>query len=224
MSLEAAKEWGGEGWFLLGDLDLGLHLVRTQALRTGDPLSLVTERLVRAARLELTLLPATDDELRTHVVTPGGRFSFQEWFVGRRHADEVDAIELVGADAATPAPGVIEAITEADVIVFAPSNPFVSLEPILAVAPIAEAIRARTVPCIAVSPLIGGAAVKGPLDRMLKQHDRRGVTGGCRRPVPGLARRCSSSTTPTRRPMPASRPSSPTSSCPTEGQRAASRK
>jgi len=167
--LEAAKEWGGEGWFLLGDLDLGLHLVRTQALRRGDALSAVTDRLARAAGLELTLLPATDDELRTHLVTPAGRFAFQEWFVGRRHADEVDSVEVAGAAAARPAPGVVAAIAEADVIVFAPSNPFVSLEPILAVEPIAETIRARLVPCVAVSPLIGGAAVKGPLDRMLKR-------------------------------------------------------
>jgi LPPG:FO 2-phospho-L-lactate transferase len=166
-TLEAAKEWGGEGWFLLGDLDLGLHLVRTQAMRAGELLSAVTLHLAAAAGLEATLLPATDAVLRTHLVTPAGRFSFQEWFVTRRHADEVDSIELVGAEHAPPAPGVIEAIAAADLLVIAPSNPYVSIGPILAVPEIRAAVAARTVPCIAVSPLIGGKAVKGPVDRML---------------------------------------------------------
>ena len=104
-ALEAARRWGGEGWFMLGDLDLGLHLVRTQALRTGDSLSTVTARLVDAAGLATALLPATDDPLRTSVVTPDGTFLFQEWFVARRHVDEVDAMVFSGADTARPAPG-----------------------------------------------------------------------------------------------------------------------
>lgn len=165
--LEAAKAWGGEGWFLLGDLDLGLHLVRTQALHAGATLTEVTAGLVEAVGLRLELLPATDDELRTHVVTPAGRFAFQEWFVGRRHADDVDAVDVVGAETARPSPGVVERLAEADLIVLAPSNPFVSIGPILAVDPIREAVLGRRIPCVAVSPLIGGAAVKGPLDRML---------------------------------------------------------
>lgn len=115
------------------------------------------------------VVPATDDELRTHVVTPAGRFSFQDWFVRRRHADEVDAIELTGAAAASPAPGTVEAIAAADAIVFAPSNPYVSLEPILAVTALANALRGRSAPLVAVSPLVGGTAVKGPLDRMLNR-------------------------------------------------------
>jgi LPPG:FO 2-phospho-L-lactate transferase len=168
-TLEAAKEWGGEGWFLLGDLDLGLHLVRTQAMRAGEPLSTVTRQLVATVGLETTILPATDDPLRTHLVTPAGRFPFQEWFVARRHADEVDAVELVGASEATPAPGVIEAISAADLLVIAPSNPYVSIGPILAVAEIRDALATRTVPCIGVSPLIAGHAVKGPADRMLRR-------------------------------------------------------
>ena len=164
---ESVKEWGGESWFMLGDLDLGLHLVRTQALRAGVPLSVVTRRLAEAAGLGVRLMPATDDELRTRVATPEGTFFFQEWFVARRHEDEVDAIGFDGADAARPAPGVLEAIREADALVVAPSNPYVSVGPILAVAAIREALTARRVRCIAVSPLIGGRAVKGPLDRML---------------------------------------------------------
>ena len=166
-TLESAKAWGGEGWFLLGDLDLGLHLVRTQALRGGEPLSTVTGRLVETAGLATRLLPATDDPVRTHVTTPDGTFSFQEWFVGRRHQDDVDAVSYEGAASATPAPGVLEAIREADALVLAPSNPYVSLGPILAVGAIQEAVEARGARCVAVSPLIGGRAVKGPLDRML---------------------------------------------------------
>ena len=99
--------------------------------------------------------------------TPSGEFSFQEWFVARGHRDEVDAVRFEGADAATPAPGVLEAIADADLILLAPSNPYVSIGPILAVAPIREALAARRVPAVAVSPLIGGRAVKGPADRML---------------------------------------------------------
>ena len=166
-TLEAAREWGGEGWFLLGDLDLGLHLVRTQALRAGEQLSRVTARLVGEAGLSMGLLPATDEPLRTFVITPAGTFAFQEWFVTRRHADEVDAVEYRGADDARPAVGVVDAIRGAELLVVAPSNPYVSIGPILAVAEIRAAIAARAVPCVAVSPLIGGRAVKGPLDRML---------------------------------------------------------
>jgi LPPG:FO 2-phospho-L-lactate transferase len=166
-TLESAKEWGGEGWFLLGDLDLGLHLVRTQALRGGEPLSAVTSRLADAAGLATRLLPATDDPVRTHVTTPDGTFSFQEWFVARRHEDEVDAVSYEGAASAAPAPGVLEAIRHADVLVLAPSNPYVSLGPIFAVAAIREAVEACGARRVAVSPLVGGRAVKGPLDRML---------------------------------------------------------
>jgi LPPG:FO 2-phospho-L-lactate transferase len=166
-ALESAREWGGEGWFQLGDLDLGLHLVRTAALGQGEPLSAVTRSLAAAAGLEARLLPATNDPVRTRVVTPAGTFSFQEWFVARRHGDEVDEVLYDGADRAAPAPGVVEAIDEADALVLAPSNPYVSLRPILAVPAIREAIAARGVRSVAVSPLIGGRSVKGPLDRML---------------------------------------------------------
>jgi LPPG:FO 2-phospho-L-lactate transferase len=168
-ALESARSWGGEGWFQLGDLDLGVHLVRTEALRRGDPLSAVTEQLVRAAGIEAHLLPATDDPLRTHVVTPAGRFAFQEWFVARGHRDEVDCVVVAGGEEAGPAPGVLDAIERADGIVIAPSNPYVSIDPILAVRPIRDALASRRVACVAVSPLIGGRAVKGPLDRMLSR-------------------------------------------------------
>jgi len=168
-ALAAAAELGGEDWFSLGDRDIGLHLVRTQALRAGDPLSAVTARLASALGLETTLLPATDERLRTWLDTPAGSFPFQEWFVARGHRDEVDALRFEGADEARPAPGVLDALDGADLILLAPSNPYVSLAPILAVRGIRDALAARRVPAVAVSPLIGGRAVKGPADRMLSR-------------------------------------------------------
>ena len=164
-ALETVGELGGEDWFKLGDRDLGLHLVRTQALRSGEPLSVVTQRLARSLGLETALLPATDDRLRTWIDTAAGSFPFQEWFVARGHRDEVDAVRFEGE--ATPAPGVLDALAAADSILIAPSNPYVSIWPILAVPAIREALAARRVPCLAVSPIVGGRAVKGPADRML---------------------------------------------------------
>jgi LPPG:FO 2-phospho-L-lactate transferase len=165
--LESVRALGGEAWFRLGDLDLGLHLVRTQALRAGEPLSTVTARLAGALGVRTRLLPATDDPLRTWIDTPAGSFPFQEWFVARGHRDEVDGVRYEGERTAAPAPGTLQALAEADVILLAPSNPFVSIGPILAVGMLRERLRARRVPCVAVSPLIGGRAVKGPADRML---------------------------------------------------------
>ena len=164
-ALETVSQLGGESWFRLGDRDLGLHLVRTEALRRGEPLSAVTARLVRALGIEATILPASDDEQRTWLDTPAGSFPFQEWFVGRGHRDEVDAVRFVGE--ARPAPGVLAALQDADAILIAPSNPYVSIWPILAVAGVRDGLERRRVPCVAVSPLVGGRAVKGPADRML---------------------------------------------------------
>jgi LPPG:FO 2-phospho-L-lactate transferase len=165
-ALAAAAELGEETWFQLGDRDIGLHLVRTAALRRGEPLSAVTTRLAEACGLEATLLPATDDPLRTWVETPAGPFAFQDWFVRRGHRDPVDAVRFEGAESARPAPGVLEALQAADLIAIAPSNPFVSVAPILAVREIRTALERHRVPAAAVSPLIGGRAVKGPADAM----------------------------------------------------------
>jgi LPPG:FO 2-phospho-L-lactate transferase len=164
---DAATELGGETWFQLGDRDLGLHLVRTEALGRGEPLSAVTARLAAAFGVEATLRPATDDRLRTWVATPAGQFPFQEWFVRRGHKDEVDGVRFEGAEQAQAAPGVLDALDAADLIAIAPSNPFVSIGPILAVAEIRAALEHRRVPAVAVSPLIGGRTVRGPADRML---------------------------------------------------------
>jgi LPPG:FO 2-phospho-L-lactate transferase len=168
-ALESVGELGGEDWFRLGDRDIGLHLVRTELLRAGVPLSEATAQIARAFGLAATLLPATDDPVRTFIETPAGTFPFQEWFVARGHRDEVDAVHYAGAPDASPVPGVLEALAAADVILIAPSNPYVSIGPILAVSAIREALQHRRVPCVAVSPLIGGRAVKGPADRMLRR-------------------------------------------------------
>jgi LPPG:FO 2-phospho-L-lactate transferase len=166
-ALDSAASWGGDTWFRLGDRDLGLHLVRTEALRSGRTLSQVTSELCGRVGLTSRILPATDDRLRTHVITPAGRFLFQEWFVGRRHEDEVDAVDYEGAEEARPASGVLEALDAADAILLAPSNPYLSIGPVVAVAEIRAAIEGRRVRAVAVSPLVGGASVTGPLGRML---------------------------------------------------------
>jgi LPPG:FO 2-phospho-L-lactate transferase len=166
-ALAAVEELGGPAWFRLGDRDLGLHLVRTEALRAGTRLSEVTRRITRALRIETVVLPATDARLRTWLDTPAGEFEFQEWFVARGHRDEVDAVRYEGAAEAKAAPGVLDALRAANVLVIAPSNPYVSIGPILAVHDLRAALAARTVPCVAVSPLIDGRAVRGPADRML---------------------------------------------------------
>ncbi|HZR95759.1 MAG TPA: 2-phospho-L-lactate transferase [Gaiellaceae bacterium] len=181
-ALATVAELGGESWFALGDRDLGLHLVRSEALRGGAALSAVTARFARALGVRAALLPATDNRLRTWIDTVNGEFSFQEWFVARRHRDDVVGVRFEGADAATPAPGVLEAIDAAQLLLVAPSNPYVSIGPILAVPAIRRALERRRVPCVAVSPLIGGRAVKGPADRMLASL--AGGTG------PGHVARC----------------------------------
>lgn len=168
-ALETVARLGGESWFRLGDRDLGLHLVRTQLLREGRTLAEATREIARALGLRPALLPATDDPLRTFVETPAGTFPFQTWFVERGHRDEVDAVHYAGAPEARPAPGVIEALEEADTVLIAPSNPYVSVGPILAVDGVRRALERRSVPCVAISPLVGGRAVKGPADRMLER-------------------------------------------------------
>jgi LPPG:FO 2-phospho-L-lactate transferase len=167
-ALHSAADLGAETWFQLGDRDLGLHLARREALDRGEPLSAITERFARL-KIGARILPATDDRLRTWVDTTEGELPFQDWFVRLRHEPDVLAVRFEGAEGATPAPGVLEAIAGADLIVIAPSNPFVSIGPVLAVQDIRAAIHDRRVPCVAVSPLIGGKAVKGPADRMLSR-------------------------------------------------------
>jgi LPPG:FO 2-phospho-L-lactate transferase len=164
-ALQLAGRLGGQDWFTLGDRDIGLHLVRTELLREGVPLSEATRRLCERLGVATTLLPASDDPVRTFLTTPAGELDFQTWFVGRRHADEVLGLRYEGAEQAAPAPGVLEAIAEAGTVFLAPSNPFVSIHPILAVTGIREALAGKRV--VAVSPLVGGRALRGPLAEMM---------------------------------------------------------
>ena len=164
-ALDAAGRLGGETWFTLGDRDIGLHLVRTQLLREGVPLSEATQRLAGELGVAVRLLPASDDPVRTFLMTLDGELDFQTWFVRRRHADEVTAVRYEGAEDARPAPGVLEAIAGAEVVFLAPSNPFVSIRPILAVPGIREALAGKRV--VAISPLVAGEALRGPLAGMM---------------------------------------------------------
>jgi LPPG:FO 2-phospho-L-lactate transferase len=165
-ALAMAGALGAETWFTLGDRDIGLHLVRTRWLREGIPLSEATSMLAQALGVRVRLLPATDDRLRTKIETEGGELDFQEWFVGRGHRDAVRGVRFAGAEDATPAPGVLDAIKMAELVVIAPSNPFVSIFPILAVRGIREALAEKRV--AAISPLVGGRALRGPLAEMME--------------------------------------------------------
>jgi LPPG:FO 2-phospho-L-lactate transferase len=166
-ALEQARALGAEAWFWLGDLDLGLHMARTEMLRAGLPLSAATARLAAAMGLRATLLPSTDDRLRTMITTPAGEVDFQTYYVRRQHADAVLGIRFDGAETARPAPGVLAAIAAADVVVIAPSNPFLSIDPILAVPGIRAAVEARRDDVVAVSPIVAGRALRGPAAAML---------------------------------------------------------
>jgi len=160
----------GATWFRLGDRDLASHLYRTQRLREGAPLSQATAEIARAWGLDCRLLPMTDDPVETRVEVEGeGEIGFQEYFVQRRHSVVVSSVRFAGAATAAPAPGVIEALESADRVVIAPSNPVVSIAPVLAVPGIEEAVAARREDTVAISPIIAGAALKGPADRLMAE-------------------------------------------------------
>ena len=171
-SLESLARYGVDTWFRLGDRDIATHLFRTERRRAGAPLSVVTAEIVAAWGLELQLLPMSDDPVRTRITVrePGGgtrELHMQEWFV-REHAEPpVTAVRYEGADTARPAPGVLEAIAAADTIVICPSNPVISIAPILAVPGIREALVARRDRVVGISPIVSGAPVRGPADRLM---------------------------------------------------------
>jgi LPPG:FO 2-phospho-L-lactate transferase len=185
-ALEQVARLGGETWFTLGDRDIGLHLVRSEALRAGLPLSATFARLAEPLGVGVLLLPVTDDRLRTRLTTADGELDFQTWFVRRRHADTVLGVSYEGAPSARPAPGVLEAIRDAEVVFVAPSNPFVSIDPILAVPGVAEAVRAHD-RVVAISPLVGGRALRGPLAEMLGSLGHEASAAGVARLYAGLA-------------------------------------
>jgi LPPG:FO 2-phospho-L-lactate transferase len=159
---------GGPTWFRLGDRDLATHLYRTGRLDAGASLSAITSELAARRRVGIAILPVTDDPVATIVATRAGeRLEFQEYFVARRHDVDVVGVEFRGADAARPAPGVLDAIATASKVVIAPSNPILSIDPILAVPGVRAAVDARRADVVAVSPIVAGAALKGPADRLL---------------------------------------------------------
>jgi LPPG:FO 2-phospho-L-lactate transferase len=157
----------GWPWFTLGDLDIGTHLTRSHLLREGQPLSAVTERIASRWDLGVRLLPATDQEVETHVLVDGGELHFQEWWT--RHRATLPALGFVqhGVETATPAPGVLEAIAGADVVLVAPSNPVVSIGTILGIPGVREALAATSARIVGVSPIIAGSVVRGMADACL---------------------------------------------------------
>jgi LPPG:FO 2-phospho-L-lactate transferase len=159
---------GHTPWFTLGDRDLALHLHRTALLQTGVPLSAITADVVRRHDLGLRLIPTSDDRIETRIHTVDGRdLHFQEWWVGERAASEVARVEYRGAIDALPAPGVVEAIIDADVVIVAPSNPVVSVAPITAVPAISAALASTPAPVVGISPIVDGRVIRGMADRLL---------------------------------------------------------
>jgi len=169
--MDALHQLGGESWFRLGDRDLATHLYRTQRMSEGAALSAVTAELAERTGVRVRLLPMTDAAVRTRLVLSesGAEVAFQEYFVRLRHEVAVRAVRFQGADLATPGPGVLDAIVQAEVVIVCPSNPVLSLGPVLAVPDILDAIRGRRDHVVAVSPIVAGAAIKGPADRLLKE-------------------------------------------------------
>ena len=161
--IENASMLGGPDWFRLGDKDLGTHLERTRRLREGDSLSQITKDFCQAWGIEHTVLPMSDQPVRTMVDTEDGELAFQEYFVHRRCEPQVKGFRFENADKAEPAPGTREAIQSADAVIFCPSNPWVSIDPILRI------VKKIEKPIIAVSPIIGGQAVKGPAAKMYRE-------------------------------------------------------
>jgi LPPG:FO 2-phospho-L-lactate transferase len=166
--LEALGKFSCKTWFNLGDKDLATHIFRTDLLKSGLKLSEVTARVGRLLGLEATILPMTDDEFETRVLIEDGSVHFEEYFVKRGAKDEVLGVEFFGADKANPAAGVLESIMDAELIVVCPSNPIVSIGTILAVNGVRDAVKRTEAKKVAVSPIIGGAPVKGPADKLLR--------------------------------------------------------
>jgi LPPG:FO 2-phospho-L-lactate transferase len=166
--LEALRRFNGETWFNLGDMDLATHIFRTNLLKNGVKLSEVTARVSRLLGLEVAILPMTDDRFETRVLIEEGLVHFEEYFVKRGGKDEVLGVEFLGGDRAKPAAGVLDAIMEAEKVIVCPSNPIVSIGTILAVDGVRDALRRTDAKKVAVSPIISGAPVKGPADKLMR--------------------------------------------------------
>lgn len=168
--MESLERLGGITWFNLGDRDLATHCYRTQRLNEGATLGQVTAELGRSWDVAMSMLPVTDDPLRTRLqLVDGPEVAFQEYFVRLKHNVAVSGVRFEGAEAARPAPGVLEALTQAETIVVCPSNPVVSIGPIVAVPGVLDALTLRRDRVVGVSPIIAGSALKGPADRLLRE-------------------------------------------------------
>lgn len=167
--LAALRSLGGEDWFALGDGDLALHVLRTARRVAGEPLSAITTDFARAWEIDTRILPMSDDQVATIVETGEGPLAFQRYFVERRCEPSVWGIRFEGAETALPAPGVREAIRAADAILIAPSNPFLSIDPLLAVPGLRATLGEASAPVVAVSPIVGGKAVKGPTAKLMAE-------------------------------------------------------
>jgi LPPG:FO 2-phospho-L-lactate transferase len=185
-ALELLGRYGAPTWFRIGDADLATHVRRTQLLREGASLTDATAALTDALGVPSTILPATDDRIRTVIVTDAGELDFQDYFVARRQEPEVRGVRLEGLDRARPTASVRRALDEADLIVLAPSNPIVSIGPILELPGMRAALEAAAAPRVAVSPIIGGRALKGPADRMLISLGHESSARGVARIYAGL--------------------------------------
>ncbi len=159
---------GGPGWFKLGDRDLALHIRRTAMLREGSTLSEVTNSFCQSLGVAVKIMPMSDDPVPTHIITDTGEVHFEEYFVRRRAQDAVRGVRYVGVEAARPAPGLLDLIATAEAILIAPSNPVVSIGPILAIPGVRAAILASPAPVITVSPIVGGAPIKGPAAPLMR--------------------------------------------------------
>jgi LPPG:FO 2-phospho-L-lactate transferase len=186
--MEAIRSLGGEEWFALGDGDLALHVLRSCRLRQGELLSAIISDFAAAWRIPAKILPMSDDPVATRVSTDEGELAFQHYFVKRRCEPAVRAIRFAGAELARAAPGVIHAICGGDTraILIAPSNPFLSVDPILAIPQIRQALMQTRVPVVAISPIVGGAAVKGPTAKIMGELGLEVSTGTVCRHYGGL--------------------------------------
>jgi LPPG:FO 2-phospho-L-lactate transferase len=166
--LEMLGEYGYETWFKLGDKDLATHIHRTYLLKSGLKLSEVTRRIRQALGLKVNILPMTDEKIETVVVTDRGGMHFQEYLVKRRAEDRVINVEFKGAERAQPAPGVLSSILNADAVIICPSNPIVSIGTILSAKGVRDALKETKARVIAISPIVGGAPIKGPADKLMR--------------------------------------------------------
>ena len=183
------KRYGEEAWFRIGDADLATHVHRARLLREGSSLADATAAMAAALGLSSQLVPATDQRVRTMVGTDAGEIDFQEYFVHRQQADEVRSVRFEGIDAARPSPAALMALASADLVVIGPSNPIVSIGPILAVPGMREALLASPAPRLAVSGIVAGKALRGPADRMLTSLGHESSALGVARLYAGLVER-----------------------------------